>query len=304
MVKPLRTGSIVGSPPRRRGGDSGRGLVRRGVRNTPASAGRKSCGRDRRVRPAEHPRVGGEDGFGLQPGAENGGTPPRRRGGRHPLLLSVRSERNTSASVRRARPGSRPPRQRPEYPRIGGEETLKKRLKRALYGIPPRRRGGPERAALRVGHLRNNPASAGRTAASAPRTGSGLEHPRAGEEDEITWPTPPPAVGTPPHQRGGQSGRPAGLDQGRNTPASEGRTPTVPSPRTRSPKAPRVGGDDSAAACVTTVASGVSPCPRERHLLQLQLQSRDRFPRVGEEAMGWPIDARGWIGIPPRRRGG
>src|SRR5690606_18926485 len=50
-----------GTPPRRRGGPQLEGRLDRGVRNTPASAGRTSRTLSAPRRPAEHPRVGGED---------------------------------------------------------------------------------------------------------------------------------------------------------------------------------------------------------------------------------------------------
>src|SRR5690606_14902240 len=70
-----------GTPPRRRGGPQLEGRLDRGVRNTPASAGRTSAICRSRPRTTEHPRVGGEDHGTPTAHISNGGTPPRRRGG-------------------------------------------------------------------------------------------------------------------------------------------------------------------------------------------------------------------------------
>ncbi len=55
--------SVAGTPPRRRGGLSGRATAGAALRNTPASAGRTHGPLPRQGAHAEHPRVGGEDPF-------------------------------------------------------------------------------------------------------------------------------------------------------------------------------------------------------------------------------------------------
>src|SRR5690606_30347311 len=95
----------IGTPPRRRGGPQLEGRLDRGVRNTPASAGRTSRTLSAPRRPAEHPRVGGEDETTYQASRGGYGTPPRRRGGpRHPHRAHLQ-RRNTPASAGRTRRG-------------------------------------------------------------------------------------------------------------------------------------------------------------------------------------------------------
>ncbi len=201
----LRTQPLTssGTPPRRRGGLRHRRGRQRARRNTPASAGRTLQRSGPGVRRAEHPRVGGEDGPGGDPEVLRDGTPPRRRGGLPRVARGNSLGRNTPASAGRTRCGqgpgglrrntpasagrtSRPgtgSRGAAEHPRVGGEDEVCLQLGVALYGTPPRRRGGltEERIALVVG--RNTPASAGRTCPSPFGRGGSSEHPRVGGED-------------------------------------------------------------------------------------------------------------------------
>src|SRR5690606_25039872 len=81
---PCRTTcSLIGTPPRRRGGRAAPVHDVPGDRNTPASAGRTTAAPSASSRASEHPRVGGEDSVVRSSSVRGCGTPPRRRGGRH-----------------------------------------------------------------------------------------------------------------------------------------------------------------------------------------------------------------------------
>src|SRR5690606_8611484 len=131
-----------GTPPRRRGGPRLEGRLDRGVRNTPASAGRTSRTLSAPRRPAEHPRVGGEDETTYQASRGGYGTPPRRRGGRRRSAVRGRGRRNTPASAGRTVTGRKSPLSIAEHPRVGGEDADKVGSLLTGLGTPPRRRGG------------------------------------------------------------------------------------------------------------------------------------------------------------------
>src|SRR5690606_14699058 len=121
---PCRTTcSLIGTPPRRRGGRAAPVHDVPGDRNTPASAGRTTAAPSASSRASEHPRVGGEDSVVRSSSVRGCGTPPRRRGGRHERLPRDRGPRNTPASAGRTTTG-RPARPRSsEHPRVGGEDV-------------------------------------------------------------------------------------------------------------------------------------------------------------------------------------
>ncbi len=248
-----------GTPPRRRGGRTGLVLAVLERRNTPASAGRTGSRGGWRPGRAEHPRVGGEDAGGLAPGRGVSGTPPRRRGGRASKNHTAGHHRNTPASAGRT---CSPAASRPcsaEHPRVGGEDICAIRSASSSSGTPPRRRGGRPRGSVDVGHGRNTPASAGRTAKWTAKNPPWKEHPRVGGEDEGTYRRALIAEGTPPRRRGGRiRWRLHGWDD-RNTPASAGRTLTRSHLRGPSPEHPRVGGEDELTRAVASVSAGTPP---------------------------------------------
>ena len=74
-------GSLVqGSPPRRRGKATLDGHVAQGHGITPAWAGKRSGGLSRRIRPENHPRVGGKKCPSCAAALSAAGSPPRGRG--------------------------------------------------------------------------------------------------------------------------------------------------------------------------------------------------------------------------------
>ncbi len=100
-ASPVPVAASDGTPPRRRGGLPCCVSGARGVRNTPASAGRTRAASMHPITSSEHPRVGGEDRMRGDLDAALHGTPPRRRGGRQQELRQVQERRNTPASAGR-----------------------------------------------------------------------------------------------------------------------------------------------------------------------------------------------------------
>src|SRR5688572_26711285 len=91
---------------------------------------------------------------------------------------------------------------------------------------------------------RNTPASEGRTTSRRSPTATWAEHPRVGGEDTGWTSSCRVWYGTPPRRQGGRDAHVRGELDGRNTPASAGRTPAAPTARARRTEHPRVGGED------------------------------------------------------------
>ena len=72
--------ALVGSPPRVRGKDTGGLRPQKGIRITPACAGKRRSGRQRDARDRDHPRVCGEKADQRHALFELLGSPPRVRG--------------------------------------------------------------------------------------------------------------------------------------------------------------------------------------------------------------------------------
>ncbi len=218
------TARSCGTPPRRRGGLPGPLRVPHRDRNTPTSAGRTSAASSGAGRSTEHPHVGGED---MTVGVFNqtdGGTPPRRRGGRRSLVGGDLSVRNTPTSAGRTRARCLSRSASAEHPHVGGEDVRQRLFGLAADGTPPRRRGGRAGAEGPPPRTRNTPTSAGRTPGQGPRSSGQAEHPHVGGEDFFGSPMFRPNHGTPPRRRGGPWSRRSWRPKGRNTPTSAGRT--------------------------------------------------------------------------------
>ncbi len=274
------------------------------ARSTPASAGRtysisSSAGT------TEHPRVGGEDRRSRSPGTSSSGTPPRRRGGHDAAGVRGLQHRNTLASAGRTLPVPGRTSPRTEHPRVGGEDA-----RRFVHA---------------ASHVRNTPASAGRTGTLRRAEGDVAEHPRVGGEDLIDKIPGGSIGGTPPRRRGGQLLVRHAFGEGRNTPASAGRTRCPGAGTGPAAEHPRVGGEDSAASNRSRRNAGTPPRRRGGPELEVPDGPRNRntpasagrttrtrcsrpgtaeHPRVGGEDRGeWPVH-RAVAGTPPRRRGG
>ncbi len=248
-----------GTPPRRRGGRGPRRGPDQGRRNTPASARRTPSCRLGTRRPAEHPRVGGENAELFGADHPPVGTRPRQRGGRGRRGTPPHPLRNTPASAGRTQSCSERTTHPSEHARVSGEDEAAEELHLTLYGTPPRRRGGHPRVRARVAALRNTSASAGRTRARSWRRVARPEHPRVGGEDEALAEVRIKAAGTPPRRRGGQFRHRAERLLQRNTPASAGRTVRRSGAPAAGPEHPRVGGEDRFGIERNASCSGTPP---------------------------------------------
>ncbi len=233
--------------------------------------------------------------------------------------------RNTPASAGRTR-GTRCSRpNRPEHPRVGGEDTSPRTLVAALRGTPPRRRGGPAPADHVDRAVRNTPASAGRTSRRPPGPGCGPEHPRVGGEDPGRYGVPGCQRGTPPRRRGGHRPCVSAHREDRNTPASAGRTGRLITRNSCPAEHPRVGGEDCALTALYARRYGTPPRRRggrergehrREHPRNTPASAgrtsgeagpggtRPEHPRVGGEDVKSTARTLVNVGTPPRRRGG
>ncbi len=256
---PRSQNANAGTPPRRRGGPPPRHAAAGRRRNTPASAGRTRTASRSRWPPPEHPRVGGEGGPAQRPVLAEVGTPPRRRGGRIWRPHPCKEGRNTPASAGRTRPAPRPPTTGSEHSRVGGEDLRLVHRPAAPVGTPPRRRGGHGQRLTEFLLVRNTPASAGKTSASASPVRPGTEHPRVGGEDSRQQVPPARHGGTPPRRRGGLHRAVGVRPARRNTPASAGRTDQRRRAVHPHAEHPRVGGEDSQAWVRLRMRCGTPP---------------------------------------------
>ncbi len=249
----------LGTPPHRRGGQSGSPYCPSRSRNTPASAGRTCSPRWPGSSTSEHPRIGGEDRRAAAFLSSMRGTPPHRRGGRRGVRALDHLHRNTPASAGRTCSPRWPGSSTSEPPRIGGEDDAASGPWITSNGTPPHRQGGRSRHLQRHRNHRNTPASAGRTGVSLVVSMQRAEHPRIGGEDAGSSGASSAPGGTPPHRRGGLAEDRLVVVADRNTPASAGRTPPARMSTERGSEHPRIGGEDLGRAASPWTKGGTSP---------------------------------------------
>ncbi len=170
--------SVVGSPPRVRGGPS-RSPARPEVRwFTPACAGRsrRACGCVHASR--VHPRVCGEVGLSKVATPSRWGSPPRVRGGRVPRVASTKAAGFTPACAGRSQIVGQTYTFHGVHPRVCGEVVSAGHIGVSAGGSPPRVRGGhlpPRIAKTRSGFT---PACAGRSRSGCKLGPTARVHPR------------------------------------------------------------------------------------------------------------------------------
>ncbi len=273
LITPL---VLYGTPPRRRGGPGGGRADARQRRNTPTSAGRTSRSRPSTRLCAEHPRVGGEDDSHGASAAITTGTPPRRRGGRRRHRRQHQALRNTPASAGRACSSTVGCRRSPGHLRAGEEDAMRAMGPVRRTGIPPASAGRQAQRLRPHVHVRNIPASAGRTSRGPDGCGLPTEHPRVGGEDRPVSRPICANTGTPPRRREGPRHRTVRDRPARNTPASARRTPGLGTGSGNTAEHPRVGGEDGLRDRALWLLAGTLP---RRRGGRLQRRRHDHRPR-------------------------
>ncbi len=159
----ISTSLPLGRPPRVRGGHGAARESLTRVRKTPACAGRTREWHTARSRPAEDPRVCGEDAGVADLAGPDAGRPPRVRGGLGAGALRGGGGGKTPACAGRTWSASVAGCPHWEDPRVCGEDGLWRLPGSPVSGRPPRVRGGLGPGAEAPGVGGKTPACAGRT---------------------------------------------------------------------------------------------------------------------------------------------
>ena len=152
-----------GSPPRMRGKRRALQAVPRGVRITPAHAGKTPCSVSPWSRCPDHPRACGENLLRQCLRSENGGSPPRMRGKPPQSLSMQRILRITPAHAGKTGKKLLCGEYTSDHPRACGENSSTRRVHFRQSGSPPRMRGKQTVSLIVIPQTRITPAHAGKT---------------------------------------------------------------------------------------------------------------------------------------------
>ena len=193
-----------GSPPRARGagGPAGQGAPVAGI--TPACAGSSGRRFHNGRRGRDHPRVRGEQGLPLPPGARPVGSPPRARGAgaqrRHPEGL----QRITPACAGSSPQGMTQPNRLTDHPRVRGEQATNGAAAWGQSGSPPRARGAEPSTSGRSPGEGITPACAGSRGDVISADTGAADHPRVRGEQNPGGGRNGYTIGSPPRARGAE----------------------------------------------------------------------------------------------------
>jgi len=236
------------------------------------------------------------------------GAPPPARG--EPGLGRYRGGpvRSTPACAGRTDDAGAHVRQRPEHPRLRGENDHINIKTNLADGAPPPARG--ERAAgaalARLG--RSTPACAGRTRRTRSPPPAGSEHPRLrGENAACSW-AASRACGAPPPARGEPHPRRGPRRQRRSTPACAGRTSWRSSSHACCAEHPRgapppARGEQGGVAVGAVQERSTPACAGRTLTLGARAPQPPEHPRLRGENQGPAFDPGAEAGAPPPARG-
>ena len=229
---------------------------RQSRRDLPACAESTGRGRDRLVRPRDHPRMRGEhrsEACGLD---WSDGSSPHARGALLRPGPAARASGIIPAYAGSTSTGCRSRRTMPDHPRIRGEHLDMQTKVHHDLGSSPHTRGALGGDHLRRAHDGIIPAYAGSTEESVITTASSPDHPRIRGEHAMALGDGRLGEGSSPHTRGARGAGP--LDGGRERiiPAYAGSTRRGCRPVPRSRDHPRIRGEHR------TVTPGMRPPPR------------------------------------------
>ena len=130
-----------GSPPHARGRRQWGYNLSTTRRITPACAGKTAAKGTHDLRPLDHPRMRGEDYFGLEVVDCRFGSPPHARGRHLDDRVWVRGERITPACAGKTESAGGKPVVKRDHPRMRGEDVVFLLLGMSIPGSPPHARG-------------------------------------------------------------------------------------------------------------------------------------------------------------------
>ena len=192
----------AGSPPRVRRKPLRNNLKRPKTRITPACAGKTENGVECVMFDTDHPRVCGEnhaEGLRRKPGF---GSPPRVRGKRRWDSTRDTEQRITPACAGKTDQTEGVGRDRPDHPRVCGENRQLRYLSDPCKGSPPRMRGKRSTFPYKKTVAGITPAHAGKTLSSRHLCREHRDHPRACGENRRHKPENRSYLGSPPRMRG------------------------------------------------------------------------------------------------------
>ncbi len=170
----------------------------------PACAGSRS--RLRRVgsRPRDHPRVRGEQARSASDGSASRGSSPRARGAAHPRRPAAHDPGIIPACAG-SRVSSRPTYpERPDHPRVRGEQSLTLSRGSILIGSSPRARGAVGDQRHQAGQRGIIPACAGSRSQRGPDQRAVQDHPRVRGEQRWVMSSNERPQGSSPRARGAE----------------------------------------------------------------------------------------------------
>ena len=196
----------------------------RGVRITPAGAGKTRVRRYRAAERADHPRRCGENGSNTKATQEAQGSPPQVRGKLLSMICGSASTRITPAGAGK----TATPRARFvvswDHPRRCGENSNIALAKSTRIGSPPQVRGKPLVSFCAVTSARITPAGAGKTPTPLRNRLKAADHPRRCGENAPRLCRSARRGGSPPQVRGKPAYRRCTSPHPRITPAGAGKT--------------------------------------------------------------------------------
>ena len=173
---------------------------------------------------ADHPRACGENVRHTESLPAPAGSPPRMRGKPWTRETAPERERITPAHAGKTTMKSTFTDLDSDHPRACGENAHTKGAHYEKHGSPPRMRGKPALAALRLCDGRITPAHAGKTPSASSPAPCPSDHPRACGENVYVRQNAPTMPGSPPRMRGKPHAVAESKLRMRITPAHAGKT--------------------------------------------------------------------------------
>ena len=302
--QPLWLCRLAGSSPRGRGTGGRLGNLSWRTRVIPAWAGNSILHDRQHDADAGHPRVGGEQGGGVQGGIAGAGSSPRGRGTAFRTDTVCRCWRVIPAWAGNSRYALPPKPHWSGHPRVGGEQAPSRSTARSGGGSSPRGRGTGH--GRRPGRLpaRVIPAwagnSCGRNGRRRPITG----HPRVGGEQLDMQAVNAMRAGSSPRGRGTGNRLDRRRAEDRVIPAWAGNSGRADRAVDVQPGHPRVGGEQARRKpCVLDRERVIPAWAGNRPPRRRSPPCRTGHPRVGGEQGGSTKPHELFGGSSPRGRG-
>ena len=247
--------------------------------------------------------MGGEHSLAVRVSTAALGSPPHGRGApgdpRHPPGLP----RLTPAWAGSTAGCGRCPRATQAHPRMGGEHQPSPLTRRGTSGSPPHGRGARRWSGWGGRGFGLTPAWAGSTADWTADWPVAWAHPRMGGEHNELMSESNSTEGSPPHGRGAQRQRRAGLESDRLTPAWAGSTePSRVNCNTRRAH-PRMGGEHPRVVAWVARVGGSPPHGRGARYDGPPVGGEDGLTPAWAGSTTWANEMRASFGAHPRMGG-